>query len=291
MDNISELLNQSDKKVLVCVDWANVHNWNKNVRLSRVEIKKQEIDPQKLFNYLKSFNGIKTVRLFYGYDKADDTVVDNITRWVTKKTHKKPRDLRELIDSVEKLISKGGVSYEMMNQIQNVLDEYYSAKRISALDKIGYDLETKPVKNWPVGLTDLPKFRTITQKTKQIIDEIITEAEENSAYLDEEFLEKLKSLRSWLNQKIKYRKCDFDVEITVEMIKNIDRYDIFVIVSGDGDYSPLIKYIREAGKEVVVFARSNKLGREISELDGSHKPFIIRSEEINKIWRNKRNRV
>jgi uncharacterized protein (TIGR00288 family) len=40
------------------------------------------------------------------------------------------------------------------------------------------------------------------------------------------------------------KKADWDVGISVDAIKLADKLDVIVLVSGDGDYLPLIKYIQ-----------------------------------------------
>ena len=41
------------------------------------------------------------------------------------------------------------------------------------------------------------------------------------------------------------KKADWDVGLAVDCIKLADRLDAIVIVSGDGDYIPLVQYLRE----------------------------------------------
>ncbi|MAF14064.1 MAG: hypothetical protein CMI53_04205 [Parcubacteria group bacterium] len=51
------------------------------------------------------------------------------------------------------------------------------------------------------------------------------------------------------------KKADWDVGIAVDAIKLADRLDSIIIVSGDGDYIPLVTYLREnKGCQVEVLA-------------------------------------
>ena len=54
------------------------------------------------------------------------------------------------------------------------------------------------------------------------------------------------------------KKGDWDVGVTVDAIRLAPRLDAVVIVSGDGDYEPLVEYLKSAGVivEVVAFRRS-----------------------------------
>lgn len=45
-----------------------------------------------------------------------------------------------------------------------------------------------------------------------------------------------------------HRKGDWDVGITVDIIKGLDMYDEIVLVSGDGDYVALGNYLKERGR-------------------------------------------
>jgi uncharacterized LabA/DUF88 family protein len=46
-------------------------------------------------------------------------------------------------------------------------------------------------------------------------------------------------------------KCNFDVEIAMDMIKQLPKYDTVFLWSGDSDFGPLLAYLRRRGKKVV----------------------------------------
>lgn len=54
------------------------------------------------------------------------------------------------------------------------------------------------------------------------------------------------------------KKGDWDVGIAVDAIKTSDGIDTVILVSGDGDYVPLLEYLRNKGKriEVIAFGKS-----------------------------------
>lgn len=58
----------------------------------------------------------------------------------------------------------------------------------------------------------------------------------------------------WGGQK----KGDWDVGITVDMIKMGPKLDVMVLVSGDGDFAPLLEYLKSLGHqtEIVAFSKS-----------------------------------
>ena len=47
-------------------------------------------------------------------------------------------------------------------------------------------------------------------------------------------------------------KCNFDVEITIDVLDNIDEFDVLILCSGDGDFEKLIKNIKGKGKGVIL---------------------------------------
>lgn len=50
------------------------------------------------------------------------------------------------------------------------------------------------------------------------------------------------------------RKADWDVGITVDVMSQIDQFDIVVFGTADGDFAPCLNYLKKMGKEVRVFA-------------------------------------
>ncbi len=60
------------------------------------------------------------------------------------------------------------------------------------------------------------------------------------------------------------KKCDFDVEIAVDLIRMREEYDDIVLFSGDGDLVYALRYLRDAfGKSSYVFGARGHIGREV----------------------------
>jgi len=51
---------------------------------------------------------------------------------------------------------------------------------------------------------------------------------------------------------VEIRKCNFDVEISVDAIKMIDYYDTFCIFSGDADFVYLNNFLKKRGKKIII---------------------------------------
>lgn len=61
------------------------------------------------------------------------------------------------------------------------------------------------------------------------------------------------------------RKANCDVEMAFYMMKEKDNFDKVLVLSGDGDFLPLLKYLRKDNKEVIVLARGSRTAREIRQ--------------------------
>jgi uncharacterized LabA/DUF88 family protein len=80
------------------------------------------------------------------------------------------------------------------------------------------------------------------------------------------------------------KKADWDVGITVDAIKLADKLDVIVLVSGDGDYLPLVNYLKEnkgCRVEVIAFSEttSAKLIEGVDEfidLSKNKRKFLIK---------------
>lgn len=60
------------------------------------------------------------------------------------------------------------------------------------------------------------------------------------------------------------KKCDLDVEMMVDLIKERNNYDTIILFSGDGDLMYGIKYLSdEFQKSCVVFGARDHIGREV----------------------------
>lgn len=69
------------------------------------------------------------------------------------------------------------------------------------------------------------------------------------------------------DQKIYRRKCDFDMEICINVHKALaEGVESFVFFTGDGDFDPLYKLLIKMRKQVIVIYAHGHLGREIYQI-------------------------
>lgn len=65
------------------------------------------------------------------------------------------------------------------------------------------------------------------------------------------------------------RKANCDVDMTLMMATQKNNFDRAIILSGDGDFLPVLKYLREAGKEVLILSRGQRTAKEIKRFAGN----------------------
>lgn len=66
------------------------------------------------------------------------------------------------------------------------------------------------------------------------------------------------------------RKANCDVDMAFHLMKEKDNFDRVVVLSGDGDFLPVLKYLKTIGKEVVILGRAKRTAREIRQFAGSN---------------------
>lgn len=65
------------------------------------------------------------------------------------------------------------------------------------------------------------------------------------------------------------KKCNFDVEMAIDSIDQVDNYQKIILFSGDGDMACLLEFLkRKHGKSSVVFGARDHVGKELIEARG-----------------------
>lgn len=75
-------------------------------------------------------------------------------------------------------------------------------------------------------------------------------------------------------------KGNMDVEITIDALHNITKYDTAILFSGDADFLALVNYIKNSGKKVYIFSSKNNISHELKT--GGNGYFDLR--DIKEIW-------
>lgn len=129
-----------------------------------------------------------------------------------------------------------------------------SIKFLQEVRQIGFTVVSKNVKYVPVTL-DKSHFRKLIDAFRQNFTQL---------RLTKKQQEKLLEI---IGQTVLRRKCDFDVEITMDVQRLIDDFESMVFFSGDGDYASIVKYCLKKDKQVIVVFAAGHLGREIRKLE------------------------
>lgn len=72
-------------------------------------------------------------------------------------------------------------------------------------------------------------------------------------------------------------KCNFDVEICVDAIRLLDKYDTFCLFSSDADFAYLCQFLKKRGKKIIII-RGGFIQRELK----SSSDLDINAQQIKK---------
>jgi uncharacterized LabA/DUF88 family protein len=208
-------------------------------------------DNQKVIERLNSIFNTKT-HVYIDYA--------NVRPWSEKLGwHIDLRRLKQFLDSFNTI------------QAVNFYNGYLEEDKRSEKEKIEaenckYILRTKPVKIMKFSID----ASSVSKDSTFLLDQFIRRALlrkyeiETIEFLNQRFVD--------MNKKEEYfiedRKCNFDVEIGVDMLLDCERNsaETFILWSGDSDFADSITKLINAGKRVVLFATAKRIARELNEL-------------------------
>ena len=78
------------------------------------------------------------------------------------------------------------------------------------------------------------------------------------------------------------RKANCDVDMAFHLMKEMDNFDRVLILSGDGDFLPVLKHLKNSGKEVIVLGRGERTAKEIKQFTGGNFKDFVRLEKALK---------
>ena len=64
----------------------------------------------------------------------------------------------------------------------------------------------------------------------------------------------------------RFPKCNFDVEMTMTLLTEINNYDTVMLFSGDSDFGSLLKYLKSNSKKVIVICTRDRMSTELNEV-------------------------
>lgn len=184
----------------------------------------------------------------------------NVRPWSTKLGwHIDLRRLKQFLDSFN--------TVEAINFYNGYLaGDQRSEKEKTEVENSKYILRTKPVKimNFSINAS------SISNDSTSLLDQFVKRALLRKyeigtiEYLNERFGDMNKKGEFYIQD----RKCNFDVEIGVDMLLDCERNsaEIFVLWSGDSDFADPVEKLMSAGKKVILFATARKVSRELAAL-------------------------
>jgi len=72
------------------------------------------------------------------------------------------------------------------------------------------------------------------------------------------------------------RKANCDVEMAFYLMKEKDNFKRVIVLSGDGDFLPVLKYLKEQKKNIIILARGPRSAKEIKQFAGSNFRDFVR---------------
>lgn len=215
------------------------------------KIKNIAKDNQETIERLETIFNLKT-RIYIDYA--------NVRPWSEKLGwHIDLKRLKQFLDSFD--------TVEAINFYNGYLTgNERSEKEKMEAENCKYILRTKPVKilKFPINASSVPQDSTVL--IKQFIRRALLKKFEISTieYLNQRFAD--------MNKKGDYSiedmKCNFDVEIGIDMLLDCERNNAqtFVLWSGDSDFVDSIQKLITAGKQVFLFATTKRISSELNDL-------------------------
>ncbi|OHA27172.1 MAG: hypothetical protein A3C06_03800 [Candidatus Taylorbacteria bacterium RIFCSPHIGHO2_02_FULL_46_13] len=75
-------------------------------------------------------------------------------------------------------------------------------------------------------------------------------------------------------------KGNMDVEMTIDAIHNINKYNNAIFFTGDSDFLALVTYIRNKGKKVYIFSSKNNISQELRTGADKYFDVLLLEEDI-----------
>lgn len=86
------------------------------------------------------------------------------------------------------------------------------------------------------------------------------------------------------------RKANCDVDMAFHLMKEKENFNRVLILSGDGDFLPILKYLKQIKKEVIILARGPRTAKEIRKFAGDNFRDFVRLEKTIKFEKKTKKR-
>jgi len=75
-------------------------------------------------------------------------------------------------------------------------------------------------------------------------------------------------------------KGNMDVEITIDVLHHIKKYNIAIFFTGDSDFLALVSYLRSGGKKVFIFSSRNNVSEELRTGADGYTDVLLVEDDI-----------
>lgn len=184
----------------------------------------------------------------------------NVRPWSTKLGwHIELKRLKQFLDSFDTVKSVSLYNGYLKND-PNAQKEIYD------INRLGYTLQTKPVKIMRLKIDARRIVPTSTELLRQFISPALLRRYTSPTikYLNGCFVD--------MNRRGEYfieeRKCNFDVEMAVDMLLESEKGKTqnFILWSGDSDFYDPLRRILKSNRNAVVFGTAGRISAELNEL-------------------------
>lgn len=138
----------------------------------------------------------------------------------------------------------------------------------------GLDTETyKAEEGKKINLEDLVKFLEARLKEPEVTEDQTLQLQryiqiakfyQNLAEIG--YTLRIKPVKVFENDEITVRKANCDVDLTFDLMRYMSQYSSLVVLSGDGDFAPILEYLKKKKKNVTIMARWNRTAKEIRKI-------------------------
>ncbi|MCL5411868.1 MAG: NYN domain-containing protein [Patescibacteria group bacterium] len=126
----------------------------------------------------------------------------------------------------------------------------------------------------PIGLDQLLKFhnkklsKDLSEAEILIIQKSIQRIKFYRKLEEFGYTLRLKPTKIFWNEGKPIKKANCDVDMTFELMRYMEQYSEAVVLSGDGDFAVVIKYLMSKKRKIHILARAERTAKEIRQLAG-----------------------
>jgi len=139
---------------------------------------------------------------------------------------------------------------------------------------------TVPIRELKTYLERLLKKKKVNKASKELLERHLQRVHFYQKLEDFGYKLYIKPVKLYreINGSVK-KKANCDVEMTYYLMKEKDKLSRMVILSGDGDFLSVLKYLKESGKEIIILARGSRTAKEIKQFAGGNFRDFVRLQK------------